>query len=514
MARIAVIGAGMGALAAAARLATGGHTVVVHERAGTYGGGVGRYARDGFAFDTGPGLLLLPAVQRDLFVKTGRESLAQSVELVQVDPASRHVFADGTDVSLPNASRSGVIEALDTAFGAGSGERWSEVMVRAREAWEVTRRPLLEESLDADPPRALGRDPYPAPARRGLFRRGTPSLAAVAARELGDPRLAALLESHALGHGFDPRVAPGAAAVLPYLEQTFGVWYVRGGGLRALADAVYERCLARKVEFRFGAAVTEVLEKDGRAAGVALADGTRWEADAVVAAAPLPALYRDRVLPWAGRDECPRPGPGDEPGRFTVHLALRGPRPADTVHRTVVHAADRDQDLERVFAARGGAAPAAGALTVTVMRPDDPGTRPDDAHEAVTLTVTVPRHAAGATGAPGALDWAAPGAADAFAERVAAVAEAAVPGLRERELWRAVRTPADTERDTGAPGGSVPRPALAGAGGALLYAPNRSPLKGLYVAGGWAHPGGGLPHAGMSGAIVADLIAGGPGGSR
>jgi phytoene dehydrogenase-like protein len=60
----------------------------------------------------------------------------------------------------------------------------------------------------------------------------------------------------------------------------------------------------------------------------------------------------------------------------------------------------------------------------------------------------------------------------------------------------------------------VPRPALAGAGGGLLRPANTSPVGGLYFAGGWTHPGGGLPHSGMSGAIAADLVMGGPGGSR
>ncbi|MFF7193673.1 phytoene desaturase family protein [Streptomyces sp. NPDC008079] len=505
MARIAVIGAGMGSLAAAARLAIGGHRVVVHERSATYGGGVGRVERDGFAFDTGPGLLLLPAVQRDLFVKTGRESLEQSVGLAQADPAARHVFADGTDLTLPNASRSGVMEALDGALGAGSGERWSEVMLRAREAWEATRRPLLEDAVSGATA-ALREDPYPAAGKRGLLRRPARArtLSAVADGELRDPRLAALLESYPLDYGLDPRTAPASATVLAYVEQTFGVWYVPGG-LRALADAVYARCLARKVEFRFGAEVTGVLEKDGRAAGVELADGGTAEADFVVAGAPLPALYRDHVLPWESEDELPDWGPRHPRGVLTVHLALRGARPADAVHRTVVHAPDRERALTWAFDSPGttDAVP-----TVTVLRPDDPALRPDDGHEAVTVRVTVPPH--GRAG----LDWTAPAAADAAAERAVAAAEAAVPGLRERELWRIVRTPADTERETGAPGGSVPAPALAGAHGSLLRSPNADALPGLYRVGGWAHPGGGLPHAGMSGAIVADLIMGGPGGSR
>lgn len=339
MARIAVIGAGMGAMAAAARLAVAGHQVAVFERAATHGGAVRRFERDGFAFDTGPGLLHLPAVYRDLFLKTGREPLESCVELSQVDPASRHVFADGTAVSLPNASRAGVLAALDEALGAGSGERWSALVGRAREAWDATRRPLLEEPLWREW-RVLGRDPYPAVRRRGLFGRGkgptTATLAEVARRELADPRLVALLESHALAYGFDPRSAPASAVVLPYMEQTFGSWYPRGG-MRALADALYERCLARKVEFTFGAEVTGIVENDGRAAGVELADGRVADAEFVVAGidpAGLPALLGGRD-PYGEDEVRPRTGPGDRaPGRLTVCVALRGAREAGAAHRT------------------------------------------------------------------------------------------------------------------------------------------------------------------------------------
>ncbi|MGG8405596.1 phytoene desaturase family protein, partial [Streptomyces sp. 12297] len=278
MARIAVIGAGMGAMAAAARLAVAGHQVTVHERGATYGGAVGQYTRDGFAFDTGPGLLHLPAVYRDLFVKTGKQPLESRVETVQVDPAVRHVLADRTTVTLPGISRGGVAAALDEAFGEGAGERWAAFLNRARDAWDATRRPLLEEPLRADW-QVLGRDPYPAVRKSGLLRRRPPTLAEAAARELGGP-VAELLENRVLAYGLDPRTAPAAAAVLPYMEQTFGSWYVRGG-IRALATAVYERCLERRVEFAFGAEVTGVAVRDGRAAGLELADGRESAADAV-----------------------------------------------------------------------------------------------------------------------------------------------------------------------------------------------------------------------------------------
>ncbi|MFJ3902026.1 phytoene desaturase family protein [Streptomyces sp. NPDC090025] len=465
MARIVVIGAGLGAMAAGARLAVAGHRVTVYESGSTYGGGVRRYARDGFGFDTGPGLLHLPAVYRDLFVKTGKQPLEECVRLTQVDPASRHLFADGTTVDLPNASRAGTVAALDAALGAGAGARWGDFLTRAREAWDRTRRPLLEEPQPADPA-PLAKDPYPA-LKAGLLRRPTTTLAQVGARELADPRLAALLDGYAWSYGVDPATAPASAAVLPYLEQTFGSWYV-GGGIRALADAVYERCLQRRVEFVFDTEVTDVLVEGGRAAGLALAGGTRVTADHVVAGAPVPMLYLERIVGRERQDEWPRhQRPGT--GRVTLCLALRGARESGAVHRTVAHAAD-------------------GLPMVTVLRPDDPELRPDAAHESVTVTATTEILP----------DW------TAFAGRMLERAEAVIPGLRERLLWQELRTPDDTLLETGA--AEVPAPALGGAGGRWLPAPNVSPLPGLYFTGGWSHPGGGLAHAGMSGALVAGLI--------
>lgn len=490
MGRIAVIGAGLGALAAAARLAVAGHRVVVYERTDTYGGAVGRFERDGFAFDTGPGLLQLPAVYRDLFLKTGRQPLEECVELLQVDPAARHVFADGTEVSVPNASRAGVVQALDAALGGGAGERWGDFLVRAREAWDRTRRPLLEEPLWPNWSVLAGREPYPAvPHKRLLRTRRAVTLAEVGDRELRDPRLAALLEGHALAYGLDPRATPASAAVLPYMEHAFGAWYVRGG-MRELARAVYERCLARRVEFRFGTAVERVVEKDGRAAGVELADGTVAEADFVVAGVAPAAL--DRLgAPARARADGTVPPRREAPSRLTVLLALRGGRPEGVAHRTVVHTRDRDEELVRLF--EDGTA--AEDPTVTVLRPGDPALVPDEDHEAVTLTVTV-----GAGYEP----------ADGYGDLVLAAAERAVPGLRDRLLWQEVRTPADIAEATGADGGAVPAPALAAGAGRLLHPANSAALPGLFTAGGWSHPGGGLPHAGMSGALVAGLIVEGP----
>lgn len=496
MGRIAVIGAGMGAMAAAARLAVAGHRVAVYERTETYGGAVRRFERDGFAFDTGPGLLTLPAVWRDLFIKTGKEPLEDCAELVQVDPSSRHLFADGTQAALPNASRAGVVDALDEALGTGAGGRWGDFLVRARGAWDRTRRPLLEEPLWPNWPVLAEREPYPAvPHKRLLRTRRAATLAEIGAWELRDPRLTALLESHALAHGLDPRVTPASAAVLPYMEHAFGTWYVRGG-MRELARAVYERCLARRVEFHFGTEVTGVLEKDGRAVGVEVAEGSSQpsgtggglvaEADHVIAGV-RPARLRELTQHRLDDDGDVRPDTGSRPRRFTVLLALRGPREAGAVHRTIVHAPDRTAELDSLLSP-----PSVPARpTVTVLRPDDPALRPDGDHESVVLSAVVASE-------PGQLPSE---RREALADELVTAAEAVIPGLRERILWR------ETEDGDS---GEVSAPSLAAGEGRFLHPANTTRLPGLYRVGGWSHPGGGLPHAGMSGALVAGLIVEGP----
>ncbi|WBO66865.1 phytoene desaturase family protein [Streptomyces camelliae] len=497
MARIVVIGAGMGAMAAAARLAVAGHRVTVYERTDTYGGAVRRFERDGFAFDTGPGLLTLPAVYRDLFVKTGKEPLEDCVELVQVDPSSRHVFADGTEVSVPNASRAGVVAALDEALGASAGERWGEFLVRAREAWDRTRRPLLEEPLWPNWRVLADKEPYPGvPHKRLLRTRRASTLAEVGDWELRDERLTALLESHALAHGLDPRTAPASAAVLPYMEHAFGTWYVRGG-MRELARAVYERCVRRRVEFVFGAEVARVLEKDGRAAGVELTDGTVAEADHVVADVDPVRL---RAL-----TEHPLDEDGDVradlvqplPGRFTLLLALRGGRGAGAAHRTVVHPPAPESELDFLVSPGGDEPP---LPTVTVLRPDDPALKPDEEHESVVVSAVVSSE----------VGWEDEGTVRRYTDLLLEAARPAIPGLAERLLWHEVRTPEHVEDETGARFGAVPAPALAAGRGRFLHPANTTRLPGLYRVGGWSHPGGGLPHAGMSGALVAGLIVEGP----
>jgi phytoene desaturase len=500
VAEVVVVGAGMGGLAAAARLATLGHRVTVCEQSAEVGGKLGWFSRAGFSFDTGPSLLTLPAVYRDLFLKTGGP-LEDEVELRPVDPVCHYRFADGTELDLPNASRGATTAALDAAFGAGAGRDWSRLMDRAGRIWDATRGPFLESALDG--PRSLLRESRKVSDLRTVA--PWRSLRGLGRSYLQDARLRMLLDRYATYTGSDPRRAPAALATVPYVEQTFGAWYVTGG-LRRLGSALHQRVLDRGATVRTSAPVVSVLTTSGTVSGVRLADGEDLPADVVISDVDAYSLYADLVAPQHGS------GPLRSLRRttpslsgFVLMLALRGRTPG-LRHHTVLFPDDYDDEFDSVF----GAGPHAGRPrpvpdpTIYVSAPDDPATRPDADHEAWFVLVNAPRHSPVDRAA--GVDWDEPGLAASYAEGILDVLARRGLEVRDRLRWAEIRTPADLERATGSPGGSIYGSSSNGARAAFLRPANRSPLPGLFLVGGSAHPGGGLPLVGMSAAIVAGLV--------
>lgn len=494
---MAVVGAGVGGLAAAARLAASGHAVTVLEQSERVGGKLGTFERDGHVFDTGPSLVTMPQVYRDLFAATGG-ALEDAVDLVRLDPAVAYRFADGSRFVVPGWP-SEIPGALADALGPAAGTQWSALMVRAGAMWRISEQPFLRRPLNGAATLArLARNPAdvatiaPWQTLRGLGE-----------RQLSDPRLRMLLDRYATYSGSDPRRAPAVLSTVAYAEQAFGSWYVRGG-LHRLALAVAERAGRHGAVIRTGSPVRRVVVEGGRAAGVELTDGARVPADVVVSGVDAAALY-GALLPGDGRTR----GPRRDLARATpslsgvvLLLALRGRTPG-LAHHTVLFPADHDAEFDAVFGSgrfRGAPRPVVDP-TVYVSAPDDPALRPDEDSESWFVLVNAARH-----DPAGGVDWDEPGLARRYAADVLAVLARRGLDVRDRLRWCEIRTPADLARDTGSPGGSIYGSSSNGTRAAFLRPANASPVPGLFLVGGSAHPGGGLPLVTLSAEIVARII--------
>ena len=494
MGRVVVVGAGVGGLSAAIRLRAKGHEVTVVEQSERPGGKLARYERDGFVFDTGPSLFTLPAVYRDLFLRTGA-ALEEVVDLQALDTAFAYRWADGTRADLPGVDPGRIAEALGDALGGTAAADWRGLMGRAGEVWRITRRPFLESPLEgAGTLLRLARDPREVCVVAPLT-----SLRSLGRRHLRDPRLVTLLDRYATYAGSDPRRAPAALMTIPYVEQVFGAWHL-GGGVATLADALADRAIALGVTLRLGTDVHAITTGDRGVDGVVLADGERIPAEVVVSNADARYLYSDLVTDARRRPALRRlDRTTPSLSGFVLLLAVRGRTPG-LRHHNVLFPGDYDAEFDAVF---GRDARPVEDPTVYVCAPDDPRMRPDDDSEAWFVLVNAPRH--GPAGR-GSVDWTAPGLAEAYADRILATLAERGLEVRDRLLWREIRTPADLESATRAPGGSIYGTSSNGARAAFLRPANASPVPGLYLVGGSAHPGGGLPLVGLSAQIVADLV--------
>ncbi|WP_067659359.1 phytoene desaturase family protein [Nocardia harenae] len=491
MSRVLVVGAGVGGLAAALRLRALGHEVTVLEQAAEVGGKLGVLELDGFRFDTGPSLLTLPHVLAETFTAAGT-ALHDVLELRRLPIAARYRFPDGTELDMPGTLAE-IPAALDAALGPGRGAQWSALLRRAEQIWDVTREPFLESPMGLRTmiggiatPRQV-RTVAPWQTLRGLGN-----------RYLDDPRLRLLLDRYATYTGSDPRRAPAALASVPWSEQAFGSWYV-AGGLGRIATALRDRLLELGGVLETEAEVVRLVTDGGRVAGAVLADGTRRAADLVVANADAGQVYGKLLRTGAARRAAARLRRATPSlSGFALLLALDDPPPLP--HHCVLFAEDYDDEFDSVFGRRGPLRPVRRP-TVYISAPDDPAIVPGPGTGAWFVLANAPRHAPEHD-----MDWETPGLADRYADRLLDLMAERGVDVRERIRHRAIVHPAELERRTATPGGCIYGSSSNGPRAAFLRPANTAPVPGLYLVGGSAHPGGGLPLVLLSARIVAGLV--------
>ena len=494
--RVAVIGAGMGGMCTAARLAKAGYEVTVFEASDRHGGKCRTEWIGNYAFDTGPSLLTLPAVYRDFFQRTG-DVMGRVVELQAVSPSFDYRFADGSAVRFANLSRKETLSAIETSFGSSSAQEWDQIMLQAEAMWDVSREPFIESELRS----VLSLLKRPTLLRDLRIIAPWKSLRDL---KLKDQRLRKILDRYATYSGSDPRVAPAVLASIAFVEEAFGAWHIKGG-VGTLADAVYKRCLDRGVKFEFNVSVSQIDHDGTSTTGIILADNRKLPFSIVVANVDATAVYNKLITGKVKKLRRERANLAKADPSLAGFSLLLGLRPSENgtglSHHNIFFPENYDAEFVDIFDRKQPVQDP----TIYLCAPQDESMVKHPGHEAWFILVNAPRHDASGTDG---FNWNDADFNHRYAMAIIDSLESRGITMRDRLEVLEIRTPADLERTVAAPGGAIYGTSSNGARSAFMRAKNRSPLKGLYCVGGSAHPGGGLPLVGLSAEIVAQAIVG------
>ncbi len=282
-----VIGAGIGGIATAARLAKNGYSVTVLEKNETPGGRANQIVRDGHRFDIGPTLFLMPEVWEETFASLG-EKMEDHLDLRRIDPTYKVHFDDGLQLELTSniGKMQEQLEKIDKTAFTG----FLNYIAEGAKHYKIS----LEKFV--------GRNFFSIFDYFSL--KNLPLIFKLKAldkhyrntgRYFKDERLKAAFTFQNMYLGLSPYDAPATYSLLQYTELAEGVWYPMGGlyaGIQALVN------VAEKlgVKFVYNAPAKKLETNGEKVLGVVLEDGRTFSSDIFVGNADLPYIYKE-LLP-------------------------------------------------------------------------------------------------------------------------------------------------------------------------------------------------------------------------
>jgi phytoene desaturase len=491
MASVLVIGAGVGGIAVAARLARYGYQVTVVEKNERAGGRCDRLVKDGHHFDTGTTLFLMPELYAQTFTDLG-ERMEDHLDLRRVDPSYRLYFKDGSSLTLTSDLH--VMQAQLEAIERGSFGAFLRYLAEGRRHYRLSLTHLVRRNF---------RSPFEFFNLKNLLLVFRLKALIKHYDHIGtyfeDPRLKAAFTFQNMYMGLSPYQAPATYSFLQYTELVDGVWFPMGGMAR-VAEALTGIAGNWGVRFMYNAPV-EAINVDGRGAtGVTLADGRQIRADIVVANADLPYVYRC-LLPDDGTTSRLE---GKKYGCSTVtfYWGLDQPFPQLGPHSLFL-AGDYRQSFEPIF--KDLTLPDDPSFYVHAPVSLDPSLAPEGGD---TLMVAIPvghiNQAAPQDWGP--QDW---GTIQTRARRVVLrrLAEIGLSDLEQHIKFEVSCTPPDWQRRYNLSKGSNH-----GLGhnlkqmGYLRPRNRHNRYRNLYFVGASTHPGTGLPTVLVSARLTSERI--------
>lgn len=490
---IAVIGAGVGGLAAAIRLASRGHRVTVLERDAAVGGKMRAILVDGRAVPCGPTVFTMRWVFDEL-LGYASERLEDRLKLTPLAVLARHAWSETSRLDL-YADPAASVDAVGRFSGADQARRFATFCAEARRIHDTLVGPFI---------RAQRPDLWDM-----LHRLGAPGLLALSGlgpfaslwKRLGahfpDPRLRQLFARYATYCGTSPWLAPATLELIAHVELE-GVWSIEGG-MPALAGALAAVAARLGVEIRTGTAVDEIVVHAGRVNAVRLHGGEQLPVRAVVHNGDVRALAAGLHGAAAARAHHASARAPLSLSALTLCLNAQA-QGFPLAHHNVFFQDDYRSEFDDVFARHRLPRKPTVYLCAPDRVADAESARPQ--REAMLLLVNAPAALAQPLGST-VEDH----------KEIAACHTTMIRHLRGcglelnyAEHQCRITTPADFHARFPASGGALYGPAANGWMATFARAQGRSPLPGLYLAGGTVHPGPGVPMAAMSGILAAEAL--------
>lgn len=479
---IIIIGAGLGGLSAACRLAKAGFSVSVLEKNETVGGKVNTVEAEGYKFDTGASLLTMRHVLEELFEFCG--TLTEDyLEIVPLEPICRYFWTDGRvfDASQNIERTKSEIAELSPADVEG----FRKYLADSKQKYEISERTFLARSLN-DLPQLLTTKHLPDLLKISTLK----TLDKHNANYFKSEKLQQLFNRFATYNGSSPYKIPATFALIPYVEFGLGAWYVRGG-MYEIPRAIEKLARELGVKIYTESEVEKIVVEDKKAVGVKVG-GEVFAADIIVSNADAVETYRE-LLPIENKRIESR-----EPSCSGFVLLLGTKKKFDKLaHHNIFFSDDYKAEFDAIFEEK---IPSQNPTIYICATSQTDATQSPAGHENLFVLINAPYTSEKFDWEKEKLNY-----RDLIVEKLE---KFGLEDLNEAIDFEQIITPKDFETKYRANKGSIYGISSNGIFSAFLRVPNKAKdIENLYFAGGATHPGGGIPLVLLSGKMTAEMIS-------
>ena len=493
--RVGVIGGGLGGLAAACTLAARGHKVTLLEKNAWLGGKAAVLEERGFRFDMGPTILTVPRVLERIFAEAGK-NLHDELDLVRLDPQWRCFYEDGSVLDLMQDTEQMARSIGEFSSAPGDAASYTDFLKLSEELHDISERFFFWKSVEDIQDTMDLKATFDLSTLRDLAKlRMGRSVAGTIRGHIDDHRVSQMLDHFTQYVGSSPYESPAVLCSIAHMQTEGGVWYPIGG-TRAVPEALARLAESLGVEMRTETGVERILTDQGRVTGVLTDGGEALPFSTVVSNMDSVRTYRELVGGEVGERFDPRRR--FKPSCSGVVLYLGLDRAYDhLMHHNFVFSRDPEEEFDWIYN-QGEPAPDPTCYVAAPSRSEAAVAPPGG--EALYVLVHTPFLGAHH-------DW-----REMFPSYRRVVLDklkscGGMEDIEERIVVERALTPQDIHNRYNVLNGAIYGLASHGRYLGAFKPGNRSrEIDGLYLAGGAAHPGPGMPMVMMSGWIAADSL--------